>query len=103
MKTSHLELNCIRNQTRVTRMVSRAPLRLLETGQHPNRVEVQMSSYGGGILQGDQVSLDIRCGTKTGLLLKSQANTHIYRNETEAETVQRMTADCALFWLYGEP
>jgi len=67
---------------------------LLETGLNPRQVEVQMSSYGGGMLQGDRVALDIRCGAGTGLLLKSQANTHVYRNETGAETVQQLVARC---------
>lgn len=95
MKHNYLELDSIRRRTRVTRMVSRAPLRLIETGQHDDRVEVQLASYGGGMLQGDRVALNIRCGTDTGLLLKSQANTHIYRNETQQETVQLIQADCA--------
>ncbi|HEY5621425.1 MAG TPA: urease accessory protein UreD, partial [Pontiella sp.] len=95
MKTSHLELEHIRERTRVTRMVSRAPLRLLETGLHSRGVEIQLSSYGGGVLQGDQVDLDIQCGAHTGLLLKSQANTHVYRNDTGKETIQRIVGRCA--------
>lgn len=94
MKQSHLELEFIREKTRVTRMVSRAPLRLLETGLHQDAVEIQLSSYGGGILQGDEVGLDIHCGSRTGLLLKSQANTHVYRNDNRKEAVQQLQADC---------
>jgi urease accessory protein len=75
-------------------MVSRAPLRLLETGIHDEAVEIQLSSYGGGILQGDRVGLDVRCGNDTGLLLKSQANTHVYKNDTNQETIQALRADC---------
>ena len=95
MKTSHLELDVVREQTRVTRMTSRAPLRLLETGKHARAVEIQLSSYGGGILQGDRIGLDIRCGEQTGLLLKSQANTHVYCNETRKTSVQLLNADCS--------
>ena len=69
MKTSELELDVVQSKTRVTRMVSRAPLRLLETGLHATGVEIQLASYGGGILQGDRVGLNIRCGDQTGLLL----------------------------------
>lgn len=94
MKISHLKLDYVRGKTRVTQMVSRAPLRLLETGLHANGVEIQLSSYGGGILQGDRVGLEIRCGDRTGLLLKSQANTHVYRNETREEAVQSFDAVC---------
>lgn len=94
MKTSTLELDRVRSKTRVTRMVSRAPLRLLETGLHDDTVEIQLASYGGGILQGDRVGLDVRCGDKTNLLLKSQANTHVYKNENQREAVQTLTADC---------
>ncbi len=94
MKTSRLELDQVQGTTRITRMLSRVPLRMLETGLHNHRVEVQLSSYGGGMLQGDQVGLKIRCGEQTGLLLKSQANTHIYRNETGRTAVQRIEADC---------
>lgn len=75
-------------------MVSRAPLRLLETGIHDRAVEVQLSSYGGGILQGDRIGLDIRCGDHTGLVLKSQANTHVYKNESNKQAVQALSADC---------
>ncbi|QBG48563.1 urease accessory protein UreD [Verrucomicrobia bacterium S94] len=94
MKTSRLELDRIRSATRVTRMVSRAPLRLMETGVHDDTVEIQLASYGGGILQGDRIGLDVRCGEETGLLLKSQANTHVYKNETKEWAVQLLTADC---------
>ena len=94
MKKSHLNLDFVRGKTRVTRMVSRAPLRLLETGLHTHGVEIQLSSYGGGILQGDRVGLDIHCGDQAGLLLKSQANTHVYRNETRQETIQLVDAVC---------
>ena len=56
MKTSTLELDQVRSKTRVTRMVSRAPLRLLETGLHDDAVEIQLATYGGGILQGPAAS-----------------------------------------------
>lgn len=69
-------------------------MRLLETGLHARGVEIQLSSYGGGILQGDRIGLDIRCGDRTGLLLKSQANTHVYRNETGEEAIQSFDAVC---------
>jgi len=75
-------------------MTSRAPLRLIETGKHSGSVEIQLSSYGGGILQGDRIGLDIRCGNQTGLLLKSQANTHVYFNETKQQSVQFLKAHC---------
>jgi len=94
MKPSRLELNQVEGATRITRMVSRVPLRLLETGLHERGVEVQLSSYGGGMLQGDRVDLNICCGEETGLLLKSQANTHVYRNETGKVAVQRIAAKC---------
>lgn len=94
MKTSTLELDHIRSKTRVTRMVSRAPMRLLETGVHDDTVEIQLASYGGGMLQGDRVGLEIRCGPGTHLLLKSQANTHVYKNDIGEEAVQTVTAEC---------
>jgi len=94
MNTSRLELNQVEGATRITRMVSRVPLRMLETGLHDRGVEIQLSSYGGGMLQGDRVGLDICCGEQTGLLLKSQANTHVYRNETGQGAVQRIVAKC---------
>ena len=94
MKTSHLELDVVRHRTRVTRMASRAPLRFLETGRHESAVEIQMSSYGGGILQGDRVGIDVRCGDHAGLLLKSQANTHVYRNENGRQSMQVLQAEC---------
>ncbi|MDF7800340.1 urease accessory protein UreD [Pontiellaceae bacterium B1224] len=106
MKTSRLELDHVEGSTRITRMVSRVPLRLLETGLHDHGVEIQLSSYGGGVLQGDQVELKIRCGELTGLLLKSQANTHVYRNEIGKKAVQRIEADCepgSKVWNIPEP
>jgi urease accessory protein len=106
MKTSRLELDHVEGATRITRMVSQVPLRLLETGLHDHGVEIQLSSYGGGVLQGDQVELKIRCGEWTGLLLKSQANTHVYRNEIGKKAVQRIEADCepaSRVWIIPEP
>lgn len=106
MKTSRLELDQVEGATRITRLVSRVPLRLLETGLHDHGVEIQLSSYGGGVLQGDEVELKIRCGESTGLLLKSQANTHVYRNETGKKAVQRIEALCepnSKAWILPEP
>jgi urease accessory protein len=94
MQENKLELDWVNGGTRVTRLVNRAPLRLLETGQHDDGVEVQLASYGGGVLQGDQVGLQIRCGDDTGLRLKSQGNTHVYRNESGRKAVQLIQADC---------
>jgi urease accessory protein len=94
MQENKLELDWVNGATRVTRLVNRAPMRLLETGLHDDGVEVQLASYGGGVLQGDQVELRIRCGDDTGLRLKSQANTHVYRNESGREAVQLIRADC---------
>ncbi len=94
MASSILELKSIRSKTRVTRLVSRAPLRLLETGLHDPGVEIQLASYGGGILQGDHTSLEISCGDRTGLLFKSQGNTHVYKNEIQSPAVQITTGRC---------
>lgn len=88
MNINRLDIESVRRVPRVTRLITHPPLRLLQTTGSPNTVEIYSGTYGGGMLQGDTVRLDLQCGADARLCLRSQGNTHIYKNTEHVPTVQ---------------
>ena len=88
ISTSHLELKSVRNRTQVVRMLHRAPLRLFQTQCGRQTAEIFTSTFGGGILQGDRTHLKIGCGARTRTVIRSQANTQVYKNPMGIPSIQ---------------
>jgi urease accessory protein len=64
----------------VTHAFATSPLRLLMPRNHGNSAWIYTSTYGGGLVDGDAVGLDISVGEGARMLLATQAATKVYRS-----------------------
>ena len=69
-------------------MVSVPPAKFIAPESHASGVLCFISSYGGGMLGGDKVSINIEVGMNSGLILLPQANSRAYTN-TEGKTARQ--------------
>jgi len=76
------QLEFARNDSRtvVTRAFATSPLRLLTPANHGHAAWVYTSSYGGGLVDGDQVAIDIAVRRGAAAYLATQASTKVYRS-----------------------
>ena len=65
--------------SRLTRCRSVPPLKLLSPRAAEGYCPVILSSYGGGLVEGDAVDLGVRCGPGAALFLGTQALGKVYR------------------------
>lgn len=78
--TAHLAVAADARASRVTSLLSRQPLRLLAPVAVGPSVWAYTSSFGGGLVSGDQTRLDLEIGPAARCFLGSQSATKIYRN-----------------------
>jgi urease accessory protein len=64
----------------VTRAVAASPLRLLTPRNHGTAAWVYAATYGGGLVDGDAVRLDVSVGRDAMAMLSTQASTKVYRS-----------------------
>lgn len=62
-----------------------SPLRLLTPANHGRAAWVFTSSYGGGLVDGDRVCLDIDVGEDAAAFVSTQASTKVYRSPRGTE------------------
>ncbi len=90
-------LEVIRGPARnvVSRAVAESPLRLLTPANHGHAAWIYTSTYGGGLVDGDAISLQVSVGRRACALLSTQASTKIYRSPhgTRVEMHARVDAD----------
>lgn len=65
--------------SRLTRCRPLPPLKLLNPRAAEGYCPVILSSYGGGLVEGDAVDLEVRCGPGAALFLGTQALGKVYR------------------------
>ncbi len=89
---------CVRRQgelSSVTRSAAVAPLKLFVPPRQSSVPRVYMSSYGGGLLAGDETDLYIDLGPGSRCIVSSQASTKIYRNPDKLPCSQSIHARIA--------
>jgi urease accessory protein len=90
-------IGVIRSGTRsvVERAYATSPLRLLTPANHGRAAWIYSSSLGGGLVDGDRVSMNIDVGPGAAAFLSTQASTKVYRSPrgTGAETHASVAAD----------
>ena len=69
-------------ESAVTSSFSTSPMKLLAPRSRGRSVWAFSSSFGGGLLAGDQTRLDLRLGAEARCYLGTQAWTKVYRNPT---------------------
>lgn len=76
----------------MSRAYATSPLRLLMPRNHGDAAWVYTSSFGGGLVDGDRLELDIEVGDGAAAFVSSQASTKVYRSTrgTRAEVHARV-------------
>ena len=79
----------------VSRAYATSPLRLLTPANHGHAAWIYTSSFGGGLVDGDRIAMDIDVGAGAAAFLSSQASTKVYRSPrgTSADLRARVAAD----------
>ncbi len=82
----------------VTRAYAESPLKWLTPGNSGRAAWVFAASYGGGLVGGDHLALDVDVEPGAAALLSTQASTKVYRSATGASTrlTARVGADAVL-------
>lgn len=75
-----LEVQIVSGESAVTSSYATSPLKLLTPHSRGQSVWAYTSSFGGGLVAGDQTRLDLRIGHGARCFLGTQASTKIYRN-----------------------
>ena len=91
--TGFLDVARVERRSVVRRAFATSPLRLLTPKNHGSAAWVYASSYGGGLVGGDDVRLTVRVGPEASVFLSSQASTKVYRSHASASL--QLEADVA--------
>ena len=75
-----LELTRVRDRTEITHSRATNPLKLITPRRHGSAAWVYASTFGGGLVAGDQIHLDMRLTNNTTCVLGTQASTKVYRD-----------------------
>jgi urease accessory protein len=75
-----LEVGFVAGESAVTAAFASNPMKLLTPRSRGQSVWVYTSSFGGGLVAGDQTRLNLRIGKGARCFIGTQASTKIYRN-----------------------
>ena len=89
---AQLEVDLVGGQSAVTAAYAASPLKLLTPRARAQSVWAYTSSFGGGLLAGDQTALSVRVGAGARCFLSTQATTKVYRNPTGLPCAHRTHA-----------
>ena len=91
--TGLLDVVRVDRRSVVRRAYATSPLRLLTPKNHGTAAWVYTSSYGGGLVGGDDLRLTVKVGREASVFLSSQASTKVYRSQARASL--RLDAEVA--------
>lgn len=94
-RSGHARLQCerIAGKSAVTTAFATSPLKLLTPRSRGESVWAYLSSFGGGMVAGDETWLDLHTGPGTRCFVGTQASTKIYRNPTHRPCSHRVRAE----------
>ena len=87
-----LEIQSIGGQSTVTSTWARSPLRILTPRFRGQSVWTYLSSFGGGMVAGDEMFLTLNLGQGTRCFLTTQSSTKVYCNPTRRTCSQSLRA-----------
>lgn len=89
------ELQVIRapQQSVVSRALATSPLRLLTPANHGHGAWIYTSTYGGGLVDGDAISLRVMVGRRACAYVSTQASTKVYRSPRGSDVEMRAEVD----------
>jgi urease accessory protein len=101
-----LDVDLVAGLSAVTCLQSVSPLKLLSPRWRGKSVWTYTSSFGGGLVAGDRLQIDVRIGAGSRCFLGTQASTKVYRNPCGTPCVHELRADigaAALMVLAPDP
>lgn len=90
-----VELRCISGQTVVTRAQAKSPLKLLNPRSGGSSAWIFSSTYGGGLVAGDEIALNANVGERCACLLGTQSATKVYRSPEHLAARQNLSVSLA--------
>lgn len=75
-----LELTQVRQRTEITRSQATNPLKLITPRRQGKAAWVYSSTFGGGLVAGDEIHLELQLSDNTTCVLGTQASTKVYRD-----------------------
>jgi urease accessory protein len=78
--TGHLAVELVSGQSAATSVWATSPLKILTPRPRGPSVWACLSSFGGGLVAGDEISVTLNLGEGTCCFLSTQASTKVYRN-----------------------
>ncbi len=74
------QVEWIQEKNRLTRLISQQPIKWLNPTESPEFCSLYLSGYGGGIVQGDQIQIDLFLKEKTKVALTTQSYTKAFKS-----------------------
>lgn len=87
-----LELTRVGQRTVATRAMATNPLKLMIPRRRGPAAWIYTSTFGGGLVSGDQIDMNVRLGPDATGVLTTQASTKIYRNYNGRASRQSLSA-----------
>jgi urease accessory protein len=78
-----LEVEVVFRESTVTSAFATSPMKLLTPRSRGECVWAYTSSFGGGLVAGDQTQLELKLGPEARCFIGTQASTKVYRNPAE--------------------
>ena len=88
---SRIEISQVRGRSRMTRCKSISPLKILNPTSISACCQAYLSSYGGGMVAGDSINLEVSCLPGSKFFLGTQAETKIFTAHGGNICVQNIT------------
>ena len=76
---SEVQVDFVRNKTRITKALPVSPLKLLFPGSTNKYASVIFSNYGGGMVEGDDIYIKLNCNQTTTTYFSTQAINKIFK------------------------
>ena len=93
-----------RGTTVLTSAAAASPLRLLQPKNSGTAAWVYAATFGGGLLGGDAIALDVAVGAGASALIATQASTKVYRSDRAAsQHLRAHVGDGATLLLLPDP
>ncbi len=80
---TEIVLKNINGITKATTVRNQKPIKILSPKSHAKNFHLTTTNYGGGLVQGDQILINILANKNTTSVLTSQANNRIYKTEND--------------------
>jgi urease accessory protein len=91
----HLEVQMVSGMSAATSVCASSPLKILVPRPRGESVWAYLSSFGGGMVAGDETKLTVKLGAGTRCFLSTQASTKVYRNPKNRPCGHELRADLA--------